>query len=291
MRLFFATALLVAMGASSASASIFGSFIRQGAPGSPIVNMVEDNDAEVINKGAGNVAAEFEVGDSVSLYLQMETITSGDGFFLGTDLTDPTAGGATYRMLAKGTFTITSITPTTPGNGDIQFNGSIDFAERNDGVGYKFTDGIAAANTVFAAATYLMTAGVGKASDFITATNAPLSFAAIPLVTGSAFVNADFGLSLTGGGGDLGLVPNYLPGTLNGTPTGTFHTFVGSTQTKSALNATNVPGGGDNKFDLTTNTNLNMAATVPEPGSLAVFAGLALCGGLRTLRARRMSKN
>ena len=289
MRLFVLAALAVVVTADVASAGLLASFIRKGPIGSPVVNTIEDRDAEFISKGAGNVdAANFQVGDFVTLYLDMTSISSSDGFFVGTPLNAsvPSAGGPGYAMLAKGVFTVSSIVPVGAGRADFGFTGSIAFVENLVGLTYNFATGIAATNAVFlnGANSAIMTVGTSAATDFITAKNAPISFAG-----GAGFgvaVNADFGLSLTSGGAGLGAVPNFLPGFVGGVPTGTFHTVTGSTQSFGLLNPTNVIG--DDKFDLRTNTDINIANVVPEPGSMIVFAGLALCG-LR-LRARKSSK-
>ena len=261
MRMFVLAVLAVVMTASSASASVLGTILRHGAIGSPILNSIEDRNAEVIRKAAGNVAAAFEVGDMVDLYLQFETITSSDGFFVNTGLNDATAGGIGYKLFAMGTLTVSSLTPIAgPGSkADIEFTGSLDLKERIDNVGFVFTAGIAAANGVFAGASYIATIGTAG-GGFVSLRNAQTLFASIP-TTGTG-VNADFGLSLLAGGGDLGLVLNGLEGNINGTDTGTFHTFVGSTQTKSLFNATNVLG--DDKFDLGTNTNIQLLSQVPD---------------------------
>lgn len=288
MRLFVLAALAVVMTASSASASILGSFIRRGPVGSPVINTIEDNNAEHIVKGVGNVdMTRFEVGDKVVLYLGMESISSSDGFFAGTPLNAavPPAGGAGYNLLGKGVLTVSSIGPIVAGKATFNFTGQVDFKENKVGLAYDFTTGIVATDAVFSSGlnSSVFSIGTVKATDYVTALNAPVFFGAIPTF-GTAVV-ADFGLTAFMGG-DLGIVPNFLPGFLGGNPTGTFHDVVGSVDTFALLNATNVIG--DDKFDLRTNTVFNMGNVVPEPGSLAVFLGFAVAGGLR-LRRRKVS--
>lgn len=282
MRLFVLAALAVAMTASSVNASILGSFIRKGLPGSPIINTIEDNNAEYIIKGAGNLdLTRFEVGDSVALYLGMESISSSDGFFAGTPLNAaiPPAGGAGYNLLGKGLFTVSSIGPIVAGKATFDFTGSVEFKENKVGLAYDFTTGIAATDAVFMSGSNssVFTIGTVKATDFIKAVAAPVFFGAIPTF-GTAVV-ADFGLTAIVPG-DLGIVPDLLPGFSAGGATGTLHDVVGSVDTFALLSPANVLG--DDKFDLRTNTVFNMGNIVPEPSSLAVFFGLAACGlGLR----------
>jgi hypothetical protein len=290
MKKFVLTVLALAMTADVASAGLFASFIRKGPISSPIVNTIEDRDVEYITKGVGNLDnTKFEAGDSVTLYMEMASISSSDGFFTATPLNAslPQAGGPGYEMLAKGVFTIDSIGPVVGGKATFDFSGSIDFVENLSGLTFNFNAGIAATDAVFLNAlnSPLMTIGTKAGSnDFITAVGAPVAFIDIP--TFGTAVDADFGLSLLAGGVDLGLVENALEGNINGVDTGTFHTFTGSTQAFSLLDPTNLIG--DDKFDLRTNTDVNMANVVPEPGSMIVFAGgLALCG-LR-LRSRKVS--
>ncbi len=287
MRLFLLVALAVVTTASSASASVLGSFVRKGPIGAPVINSIEDSNAEYIVKGAGNSdLTKFEVGDSVVMYLSMETISSSDGFFTGTPLNAvlPPAGGPGYNMLGKGVLTVTSIGPEVAGKATFQFAGQVDFVENSIGLDYNFNAGIAATDAVFnnAANTAVLSVGTVAADDFITALNAPVAFGSIP--TFGTAVKADFGLSVISSAGDLGIVNNFLPSFLGGAATGNLHAVVGQVDTFALLNASNTIG--DDKFDLRTNTDINFASQVPEPGSFAVFLGVA---GLLGLRRRKVS--
>lgn len=281
-------ALMSVMGAHTASAGLLSTFLRSGPQGSPIINTIEDNDAEYVKKGAGNTdTTKFEVGDSVVLYLDFATITSSDGFFLGTPLNAsvPAAGGPGYTLLGKGEFVVTSIVPTVGGNGDFSFTGAVELVENTIGLTYNFTAGIAATDAVFTSASNSAVLKFGTAAgsdDFITALGAPISFASIP--TSGTAVDADFGLSVLGPN-NLGIVEEALPGSSGGAATGTFHDIVGSTQTFSILNPGNTIG--DDKFDLRTNTEFSLASQVPEPASVTVFACIAACGFGAHRRRRR----
>jgi hypothetical protein len=252
---------------ASANASILDTLVRTGE------NALEDADAEVIIKGAGNTQLDrFEEGDSVRLYLRVETITNAA--FFGTDLEDAT-GDADYALIGRGTFTIIDIDdPDADGIGDFQFEGSIDFREETNGDTFDFTQSIAFNDAVFAAATPIFSIGTSDANDFIQALDAPIEFADIP--TSGTSVDADFGLSLVSGG-IAGLTPDGMTDIL-----GNLQDFVGSTQTFR------VPASAGSEFQLRTNTDFVFAAVVPEPASFAVWGGITmLLGGARALRRRK----
>ncbi len=256
-----------------AEASILGGFLRKGPPGSPVINTIDDADAEFITKGVGNVAASFEVGDSVTLFLQFNNITSTDLFFFNTPLTDPTAGGAGYNLLANGTLTIAAI-GDFDGDGDaadISWTGSIGLYEGASPI--VFTSGIATATGVIGASTLIATVGVDAATDdFIVSEDAPLSFASI---VGGATVNTFFGISLLAGGADFGIVEEFLnnPDFPNG---GSLHDITGDSQAENFGPTITI---GDDTFDLSTDLEFDIACVVPEPGAIMVWAGLAALFG------------
>lgn len=274
MRLFVLATLAVLMAASSASASILGSFLAKGPFGSPITNTLNDTNREYIEKVGGD-STKFQVGDKVHLYLSMENISSNDfpQTFNGDNLDAANTGGAFYNLLGKGTFTISSIGTEVAGKADFQFTGGVTFYEKSDPGLNPFTT-ITDADAIIASATEIFRIGVSSSDDFIQALNAPVAFASIP-GPGDLAVIATFGLSLTSGGGDLGIANNFLTGS-----TGKKHDFVGTVSTFALLSANNVIG--DNLFDLETDTRLLLGAQVPEPTSMVVFFGIAACGlGIR----------
>ncbi|MGN6546009.1 MAG: hypothetical protein ACTHK7_13230 [Aureliella sp.] len=288
MRVFVFAALAVLMTATSARASVLGSFVVKGPFPNGTVNELNDTDREFITKGTGNTdMTQFQVGDKVTTYLQFDTIQSFDGppqTLPGNALNEPVTGGAGYNLLAKGVFTITGITPTSGGNGDFSFSGNVDFYEKLTNPGLVPFSTISAADTLISSlGSPFMTIGTTAPVDFIRALNAPISFAAIPTQSsGQTAVVAQYGMSLVSGGADLNVLDNGMLGA-----TGQKHDFVGTVNAFAIQNNTVI---GDNFFDLSTDTRLLFAAAVPEPSSMAVFAGLALCGGLRKLRARRIAK-
>ncbi|MCC6493251.1 MAG: hypothetical protein IT424_09535 [Pirellulales bacterium] len=278
--LFLIALLAGSLAATQVQASILGSFVRKGTFLSSTINSLNDVNAEVITKGAGNVAPAFQVGDSVTLYLAFQEITTSDGFYFNTDLDDPTAGGAGYNLLGKGTFTITAIGDLagvgSSTNDDISFTGSIKIYESASPL--SFGAGIAAANTVIGAATEIAEIGIAPGSDdFITAVDAPTAFASIP-TTASTAVQTDLGLSLLSGGVGLGVLDEAMV-----SPYGTFHAFVGDS---GAYRLAPVVLG-DDKFDLVTDTTVGFAAAVPEPATIVVWGMLASAIAAVGVRRRR----
>ncbi|RIK71494.1 MAG: hypothetical protein DCC67_20245 [Planctomycetota bacterium] len=267
---------------STAEASILASFVRKGTLSAPILNTLNDTNAEVITKGAGNVAAAFEVGDSVTLYLQFNEITTSDGFFLNEDLDDASAGGPGYNLLGKGTFTITAIGDLagvgSATNDDISFTGSIKIYESASSL--SFGAGIAAADAVIAAASEIAEIGIAPGSDdFITAVDAPTSFASIPSSPATA-VQTDLGLSLLSGGAGLEIIDEALT-----SPYGTTHAIVGDSGAYRVSPVTL----GDDVFDLVTDTTIGFQAGVPEPSTIVVWGTLASAVAAYGAHRRRRS--
>ncbi len=105
MRVFILAVLAVVMTTGSASASVLGSFLRKGPVGSRLLTRSKIGmQSTSLRVPAMSNMTRFEVGDKVVMYLDMESISSSDGFFSGTPLDEvsPPAGGPGYKMLGKG---------------------------------------------------------------------------------------------------------------------------------------------------------------------------------------------
>jgi hypothetical protein len=277
--------------ATVSEASILGGSILVKSP-TGVLNTLDDRDAEYIEKGAGNVADEFEIGDMVHIYMEFQNISSSDGpppTYFGTPLDDPSAGGPGYVLLGRGTVTIDDI-GDFDGDGDeddISWTGSFDLYENTVGLTFDFTDGIAAADAVIADTDNTLIATIGtdpSSDDFIVSEDAPLDFAS---VLGAETIDTFFGLSLLAGGTDFGVVPEALnnPDFPNG---GSLHDFTGDTQAERFGPA---PVIGDDQFDLDTDLEVDLVAAdagiIPEPSALMVWGGLvALVGSLIGQRRR-----
>lgn len=280
-------ALATLVPASASAGSIFGDSLPT-KNNNPTTVLVEDANKEFITKGVGNTDPGFQVGDTVTLFLDFETIAGGP--FNGGSF-DAEGFGPDYRLWANGVFEVTSIDVTSaPGDtriGNIDFGGSLDFYETTTG-GDLFASGtISGAQTVLnTAGPSIFTLGIAPGSDdFITAFDAFLDFADIPAATSSNSVTADFGLSQIGGD-PLPVAPISLSDIDS-----TLHQFIGDIETRLAIefDGDSEIGDGDDQFDLRTNAAFSFQS-VPEPGSIAIWATLAL-GGCLAARRRLASKS
>jgi hypothetical protein len=280
MRVLISALMLVGALATYADASILAdTVLRAGSGGIAIVNTLEDNDREVITK-VGADPTRFEEGDIVTFYLEVETISSSDGFYDGDDIEDA-AGIATYELLGKGVFTISDIIDNGDGTGDFSFVGTIEFRESTT-ADFDFGAGVAAAEAEFAsagAAVFML--GLDGIDDFIHADDAPIEFADIPLAGDP--VTALFGLSFIGVT-DISFVPDFFTGAFGG-----LHDVIGRTDAIADPALVGGDGPGGDVFDLRTNTDFSIAVlgVIPEPMSLLVWGGLAMCGCIASSRRHR----
>ncbi|HWB13942.1 MAG TPA: hypothetical protein VG826_32240 [Pirellulales bacterium] len=307
----FLVSLVAAIAAVSTSSKAHAAALLQSLV-SPGINTLKDQDYEVYVPAAGNHTGNFQAGDQIITFCLYTTLSNANGVFgIGTTNYGSPTGGSTvfgnfYQLTSLTVTTITSVTDvvgTAPNQvADIA---ATSVTSDYENAAYTPTNNAHPNGTEFnpnrltgeTAAQMIarLTSETTSGNLILTATanqflseDANLTLASIPATGFGEATN--FGFKVTSDPGGIGYVANGVTTSAVDSDEAGGPITIGPTKTDFAgttLSLLNT-SGNNIAYPIVTATTLQWQGT-PEPGSMLIWAGLALAGGVYQRRRRGVS--